>query len=64
VYRESKSATRLQTAHQQLPLLVDHLIGGRAGQVSDIVNGILFLEASPFVTGEIVYIDGGRIAGH
>jgi NAD(P)-dependent dehydrogenase (short-subunit alcohol dehydrogenase family) len=37
---------------------------GRAGQVSDIVTGILFLEASPFVTGEIVHIDGGRIAGH
>jgi NAD(P)-dependent dehydrogenase (short-subunit alcohol dehydrogenase family) len=37
---------------------------GRPGQVSDIVNGILFLEAAPFVTGEIVHIDGGRIAGH
>jgi NAD(P)-dependent dehydrogenase (short-subunit alcohol dehydrogenase family) len=37
---------------------------GRAGQVSDIVNGILFLEASPYITGEIVHIDGGEIAGH
>lgn len=36
---------------------------GRVGQVSDIVNGILFLEASPFVTGEILHIDGGRVAG-
>lgn len=37
---------------------------GRVGQVSDIVDGILFLESSPFITGEIVHIDGGRIAGH
>jgi NAD(P)-dependent dehydrogenase (short-subunit alcohol dehydrogenase family) len=37
---------------------------GRMGQVSDIVNGILFLESSPFITGEILHIDGGRIAGH
>ncbi len=37
---------------------------GRVGQVSDIVNGILFLEASPYITGEILHIDGGQIAGH
>jgi NAD(P)-dependent dehydrogenase (short-subunit alcohol dehydrogenase family) len=37
---------------------------GRVGQVSDIVYGILFLESSPFVTGEILHIDGGQIAGH
>ena len=37
---------------------------GRVGQVSDIVNGILFLESSPFITGEILHIDGGQIAGH
>ncbi len=37
---------------------------GRVGQVSDIVDGILFLEASPFITGETLHIDGGRIAGH
>jgi NAD(P)-dependent dehydrogenase (short-subunit alcohol dehydrogenase family) len=37
---------------------------GRVGQVSDIVGGILFLESSPFITGEIVHIDGGQIAGH
>jgi NAD(P)-dependent dehydrogenase (short-subunit alcohol dehydrogenase family) len=36
---------------------------GRVGQISDIVDGILFLEASPFVTGEILHIDGGQIAG-
>jgi NAD(P)-dependent dehydrogenase (short-subunit alcohol dehydrogenase family) len=37
---------------------------GHVGQVSDIVGGILFLESSPFITGEIVHIDGGQIAGH
>ncbi len=37
---------------------------GRVGQVSDIVGGILFLESSPFITGEILHIDGGQIAGH
>ncbi len=37
---------------------------GRVGQISDIVDGILFLEASPFITGEILHIDGGQIAGH
>jgi NAD(P)-dependent dehydrogenase (short-subunit alcohol dehydrogenase family) len=35
---------------------------GRVGQVSDIVNGILYLESAPYVTGEILYIDGGRTA--
>jgi NAD(P)-dependent dehydrogenase (short-subunit alcohol dehydrogenase family) len=37
---------------------------GHVGQVSDIVNGIWFLESSPFITGEILHIDGGQIAGH
>jgi NAD(P)-dependent dehydrogenase (short-subunit alcohol dehydrogenase family) len=37
---------------------------GRVGQVSDVVGGILFLEASPYITGETLHIDGGQIAGH
>jgi NAD(P)-dependent dehydrogenase (short-subunit alcohol dehydrogenase family) len=37
---------------------------GHVGQVSDIVRAILFLESSPFVTGEILHVDGGQIAGH
>jgi NAD(P)-dependent dehydrogenase (short-subunit alcohol dehydrogenase family) len=36
---------------------------GRVGRISDVVDGILFLEASPFITGEILHIDGGQIAG-
>jgi NAD(P)-dependent dehydrogenase (short-subunit alcohol dehydrogenase family) len=37
---------------------------GRVGQVSDVVDGILFLEGSPYITGEILHIDGGQTAGH
>ena len=37
---------------------------GRVGQVSDVVDGILFLESSPYITGEILHIDGGQTAGH
>jgi NAD(P)-dependent dehydrogenase (short-subunit alcohol dehydrogenase family) len=37
---------------------------GHVGQVSDIVGAILYLESSPFVTGEILHVDGGQIAGH
>jgi NAD(P)-dependent dehydrogenase (short-subunit alcohol dehydrogenase family) len=37
---------------------------GRAGQVSDVVGGILFLESAPYITGEVLHIDGGQIAGH
>jgi NAD(P)-dependent dehydrogenase (short-subunit alcohol dehydrogenase family) len=31
---------------------------GRVGQVSDVVDGVLFLESSPHITGEILHIDG------
>ncbi len=37
---------------------------GHVGQVSDIVDSILFLESSPFITGEVLHVDGGQIAGH
>jgi NAD(P)-dependent dehydrogenase (short-subunit alcohol dehydrogenase family) len=36
---------------------------GRAGQVSDVVGGIMYLESAPYVTGEVLSIDGGRTAG-
>jgi NAD(P)-dependent dehydrogenase (short-subunit alcohol dehydrogenase family) len=36
---------------------------GRVGQVSDIVDGILYLESAPLITGEILFIDGGQNAG-
>jgi NAD(P)-dependent dehydrogenase (short-subunit alcohol dehydrogenase family) len=37
---------------------------GRMGTISDIVDGVLYLENAPFVTGEILHIDGGQSAGH
>ncbi len=37
---------------------------GRVGQVSDVVDGILFLESAPYITGETLHIDGGQVAGH
>ena len=36
---------------------------GRPGQVSDVVDGVLFLESLSHITGEILHIDGGQIAG-
>jgi NAD(P)-dependent dehydrogenase (short-subunit alcohol dehydrogenase family) len=37
---------------------------GRIGEISDVVEGILYLEHASFVTGEILHIDGGQTAGH
>ena len=37
---------------------------GRAGQVSDVVDAVLFLESSPYITGEVLHVDGGQVAGH
>jgi NAD(P)-dependent dehydrogenase (short-subunit alcohol dehydrogenase family) len=37
---------------------------GRMGEIQDIVDAILFLENAPFVTGEILHVDGGQSAGH
>jgi NAD(P)-dependent dehydrogenase (short-subunit alcohol dehydrogenase family) len=37
---------------------------GRVGDVSDVVDGVLYLQQATFVTGEILHIDGGQAAGH
>jgi NAD(P)-dependent dehydrogenase (short-subunit alcohol dehydrogenase family) len=37
---------------------------GRAGEISDVADGVLYLEQATFVTGEILHIDGGQAAGH
>jgi NAD(P)-dependent dehydrogenase (short-subunit alcohol dehydrogenase family) len=52
------SAESYEHLGPQLPPL------GHVGQVSDVVNAVLFLESSPYVTGEIVHVDGGLTAGH
>jgi NAD(P)-dependent dehydrogenase (short-subunit alcohol dehydrogenase family) len=36
---------------------------GRVGEIADVVGGVLYLESAPFVTGEILHIDGGQSAG-
>jgi NAD(P)-dependent dehydrogenase (short-subunit alcohol dehydrogenase family) len=36
---------------------------GRMGEMSDITNAILYLDSAPFVTGEILHVDGGQSAG-
>ncbi len=37
---------------------------GHLGSTADIVDAVLFLEDAPFVTGEILHVDGGQSAGH
>jgi NAD(P)-dependent dehydrogenase (short-subunit alcohol dehydrogenase family) len=37
---------------------------GHVGEISDIVGAIMYLESAPFVTGEILHVDGGQGAGH
>ena len=36
---------------------------GRMGEVRDVVEAVLYLESAPFVTGEILHVDGGQHAG-
>jgi len=36
---------------------------GRVGEVEDVVRAVLYLEDAPFVTGEILHVDGGWTAG-
>lgn len=48
-------------AHQALAAL--HPMG-RMGEVSDIVDAVLYLDGAGFVTGEILHVDGGQAAGH
>jgi hypothetical protein len=36
---------------------------GRMGEISDIVDAILYLEGAGFVTGEILHVDGGQRHG-
>jgi NAD(P)-dependent dehydrogenase (short-subunit alcohol dehydrogenase family) len=34
------------------------------GRTRDVVDAVLYLERAPFVTGEILHVDGGARAGH
>jgi NAD(P)-dependent dehydrogenase (short-subunit alcohol dehydrogenase family) len=39
-------------------------VAGRPGQVSNVVDGVLFLESSPRITGKMLHLDGGQVTGH
>ena len=36
----------------------------RMGEISDVVDAVLYLDGAAFVTGEILHVDGGQAAGH
>ena len=37
---------------------------GRMGEVSEIVDAVMYLEGAGFTTGEILHVDGGQSAGN
>jgi NAD(P)-dependent dehydrogenase (short-subunit alcohol dehydrogenase family) len=48
-------------AHPALAVL--HPVG-RMGEISDVVDAVMYLDSAGFVTGEILHVDGGQAAGH
>jgi NAD(P)-dependent dehydrogenase (short-subunit alcohol dehydrogenase family) len=56
IYNPRYDIASYQGTAEQHPL-------GRIGHISDIVEGILYLERASFVTGEVLHIDGGQAAG-
>ncbi|GAA4605355.1 SDR family oxidoreductase [Actinoallomurus liliacearum] len=56
-----KTPMHPEETHEALAAL--HPVG-RMGEESDIVDAVIYLENAPFVTGEILHVDGGMSAGH
>jgi NAD(P)-dependent dehydrogenase (short-subunit alcohol dehydrogenase family) len=56
-----KSPMHAKETHEALGVL--HPVG-HMGEMSDVVGAVLYLDAAPFVTGEILHVDGGQSAGH
>jgi NAD(P)-dependent dehydrogenase (short-subunit alcohol dehydrogenase family) len=56
-----KSPMHAPESHEALGKL--HPLG-HMGEMKDIVDAILYLDAAPFVTGETLHVDGGQSAGH
>jgi NAD(P)-dependent dehydrogenase (short-subunit alcohol dehydrogenase family) len=56
-----KTPMHAPETHQALAAL--HPMG-RMGEVSDVVDAVLYLDGAGFVTGEILHVDGGQAAGH
>jgi hypothetical protein len=44
--------------------LVDHAHSERPSALASLTKGAFCLERPTFVTGEVLHIDGGQIAGH
>ena len=55
--------TPMNPAETYAPLGALHPLG-RMGEISDVIDAILYLESAGFVTGEILHVDGGQSAGH
>ena len=61
----SPSAVKTPMHHADShPVLAALQPTGRMGEISDIVDAVLYLETARFVTGEILHVDGGVSAGH
>ena len=56
-----KSPMHAPETHEALGAL---LPVGHMGEMSDIADAIMFLDSAPFITGEILHVDGGQSAGH
>ncbi|AQZ65144.1 3-oxoacyl-[acyl-carrier protein] reductase [[Actinomadura] parvosata subsp. kistnae] len=56
-----KTPMHPEETHEALAAL--HPVG-RMGEPGDVVDAVVFLENAPFVTGEILHVDGGMSAGH
>jgi NAD(P)-dependent dehydrogenase (short-subunit alcohol dehydrogenase family) len=56
-----KTPTTARADYEELA--AQHLLS-RMAEVSDIVQGVLYLEQATFVTGETLHIDGSQAAGH
>ncbi|MSR37092.1 MAG: SDR family oxidoreductase [Gemmatimonadetes bacterium] len=50
---ESLDASSGERERRRIPL-------GRLGSPEDVLRAVLFLAASPFITGEVLVVDGGR----
>ncbi|MGW0627204.1 SDR family NAD(P)-dependent oxidoreductase [Streptomyces sp. NPDC002758] len=55
-----KTPMHPEESHEALAAL--HPVN-RLGEISDIVDAVIYLENAPFVTGEILHVDGGVSAG-
>ncbi len=50
-------------SEERVRSLVDQIPVGHSGTPEDVVRTVLFLVASPFITGEVIVVDGGQRIG-